>query len=181
MKRYWPMLLTLAALWGASYLFIKVAVEDIPPAPMMAVRTLLAAAVLLGYLAWRLGWTRAVVDLRAAWRHCAVLGVLNAALPFWLIAWGERLRRGGYVLADAEGGEGIHDVLLPTEGLLEACEAGQADKDREVDAHEQEEPTPPHGKPQPPHLHGHQQRDCEDDRAAEGTAQAYGIVPVRLR
>jgi drug/metabolite transporter (DMT)-like permease len=89
-NRYWPMLLTLAALWGASYLFIKVAVEDIPPAPMMAVRTLLAAAVLLGYLAWRLGRTRAVADLRAAWRHCVVLGVLDAALPFWLIAWGEQ-------------------------------------------------------------------------------------------
>ena len=58
MKGYWPMLLLLAALWGASYLFIKVAVEDIPPAPMMAVRTLLAAAVLLSYLAWRMGWTR---------------------------------------------------------------------------------------------------------------------------
>ena len=90
MTRYWPMLLLLAALWGASYLFIKVTVEDIQPAPMMAVRTLLAAAVLLGYLSWRLGRTRAVADLRAAWRHCAVLGVLNAALPFWLIAWGEQ-------------------------------------------------------------------------------------------
>jgi len=90
MNRYWPMLVLLAALWGASYLFIKVAVEDIPPAPMMAVRTLLAAAFLLGYLAWRLGRTRAVADLQAAWRHCAVLGVLNAAVPFWLIAWGEQ-------------------------------------------------------------------------------------------
>jgi len=90
MSRYWPMLLLLAALWGASYLFIKVAVEDIPPAPMMAVRTLLAAAILLGYLAWRMGRTRAVTDLWAAWRHCAVLGVLNAAVPFWLIAWGEQ-------------------------------------------------------------------------------------------
>ena len=90
MNRYWPMLIVLASLWGASYLFIKVAVEDIPPAPMMAVRTLLAAAVLLGYLAWRMGWTRAVADLRAAWRHCAVLGVINAAVPFWLIAWGEQ-------------------------------------------------------------------------------------------
>ena len=90
MKRYWPMLLLLAALWGASYLFIKVAVEDIAPAPMMAVRTLLAAAVLFGYLFWRMGWGRAVTDVRAAWRHCAVLGVLNAAVPFWLIAWGEQ-------------------------------------------------------------------------------------------
>jgi drug/metabolite transporter (DMT)-like permease len=90
MSRYWTMLLTLAAVWGASYLFIKVAVEDIEPAPMMAFRTLLAAAVLLGYIVWRLGRSRAVSELRAAWRHCLVLGVFNAALPFWLIAWGEQ-------------------------------------------------------------------------------------------
>ena len=90
MNRYWPMLLTLAAVWGASYLFIKVAVDEIEPAPMMAVRMLLAAAVLLGYVVWRLGRARAFAELAAAWRHCAVLGVFNAALPFWLIAWGEQ-------------------------------------------------------------------------------------------
>ena len=90
MNRYWPMLIVLAGVWGASYLFIKVAVDEIPPAPMMAVRTLLAAAVLLGYLAWRFGRTRAAAELWAARRHLLVLGVLNAALPFWLIAWGEQ-------------------------------------------------------------------------------------------
>ena len=90
MNRYWPSLILLAAIWGASYLFIKVAVDEIAPAPMMAARTLLAAAVLLGYLVWRFGRERAVAELRAAWRHCLVLGVLNAALPFWLIAWGEQ-------------------------------------------------------------------------------------------
>ena len=90
MNRYWPMLLTLAAVWGASYLFIKVAVDEIAPAPMMAVRTLLAAAVLLGYVVWRFGGARAVGELRAAWRHLLVLGALNAAIPFWLIAWGEQ-------------------------------------------------------------------------------------------
>ncbi len=57
---------------------------------MMAFRTLLAAAVLLGYIVWRLGRETAFGELRAAWRHCLVLGVLNAALPFWLIAWGEQ-------------------------------------------------------------------------------------------
>ena len=90
MNRYWPSLILLAAIWGASYLFIKVAVDEIAPAPMMAARTLLAAAVLIGYVVWRLGRGRAAAELRAAWRHCLVLGVLNAALPFWLIAWGEQ-------------------------------------------------------------------------------------------
>ena len=89
MNRYWPMLLTLAAVWGASYLFIKVAVDEIAPAPMMAVRTSLAAAALLGYVVWRFGRSRAASELRAAWRHALVLGILNAALPFWLIAWGQ--------------------------------------------------------------------------------------------
>ena len=91
MTRYAPMLLTLAAIWGASYLFIKVAVDDgIEPAPLMAVRLLGAAALLAAYLVWRLGAQRAVSELLDAWRPVLVLGVVNAALPFWLIAWGEQ-------------------------------------------------------------------------------------------
>jgi drug/metabolite transporter (DMT)-like permease len=89
-NRYWPMLLLLAGVWGASYFLIKVAVEDIDPAPMMAFRTLVAGGILVGYLVWRLGRTRAFDGLRSAWRHCLVLGALNAAVPFWLIAWGEQ-------------------------------------------------------------------------------------------
>ncbi len=90
MNRYAPMLLLLAAVWGASYLFIKVAVDEIEPAPLMAARTGIAAIVLITYVVARLGWTRAIAELRSAWRHCLALGILNAALPFWLIAWGEQ-------------------------------------------------------------------------------------------
>lgn len=90
MSRYWPLLVLLAATWGASYLFIKVAVEDIPPATMMAVRLLGAAALLFAYLAVSTGARRAVAEVRAAWRPSLVLGVINGALPFWLIAWGEQ-------------------------------------------------------------------------------------------
>jgi len=89
-RSYWPLIFLLASIWGASYLFIKVAVEDIEPAPMMAVRTLLAGAVLVAYLVVSLGRSRAVRDLRAAWRPALVLGALNAAVPFWLVAWGEK-------------------------------------------------------------------------------------------
>ena len=90
-NRYWPMLLVLAAVWGASYLFIKVAVDEIEPAPMMAVRTLLAAAVLLGIR--RL----AARPRRRRWRSCAPPGATASCsasstrrVPFWLIAWGEQ-------------------------------------------------------------------------------------------
>jgi drug/metabolite transporter (DMT)-like permease len=89
-SRYGPMLLTLAAVWGASYLFIKVAVDEVEPAPMMAIRLLGAAVVLSAYLLWRTGTRRAVSDLRAAWRPAVVLGAINAAAPFWLVAWGEK-------------------------------------------------------------------------------------------
>src|SRR4029453_13485066 len=90
MRRYWPMLLTLAAVWGASYLFIKVAVDEVAPAPMMAMRTLLAAAVLITYVVWRFGWQETGGEAPPSWRHFLVLGALNAAVPFWLIAWGEQ-------------------------------------------------------------------------------------------
>ena len=83
------MILTLAAMWGASYLFIKVAVEDIPPAAMTELRVLIAGLLLVGYLAWRLGAAEALGELRAAWRPCLVLGVINAAVPMGLVAWGE--------------------------------------------------------------------------------------------
>jgi drug/metabolite transporter (DMT)-like permease len=88
-RSYWGLILTLAAMWGASYLFIKVAVEDIPPAAMTELRVLLAGALLFGYVAARMGAGRAVGELRRAWVPCAVLGVINAAVPMGLVAWGE--------------------------------------------------------------------------------------------
>jgi drug/metabolite transporter (DMT)-like permease len=76
-------------MWGASYLFIKVAVDDIPPAAMTEVRVLAAGLLLTAYIIWRMGASRAFDELRAAWRPCLVLGVINAALPMSLVAWGE--------------------------------------------------------------------------------------------
>lgn len=90
MRRYWPTLLLLGAIWGASYLFIKLAVEDIEPAPLMTARMLIAGAILAGYLVLTLGGTRASHDLVASWRPALVLGAVNAAIPFWLVAWGEK-------------------------------------------------------------------------------------------
>lgn len=89
MRSYWPLILLLAAMWGASYLFIKVAVEDLPPAAMTELRVLGAGVLLFAYLAWRVGSARAIAELRAAWKPCFVLGVINAAVPMGLVAWGE--------------------------------------------------------------------------------------------
>jgi drug/metabolite transporter (DMT)-like permease len=84
------MLLLLAAIWGASYLFIKVALEDIEPAPMMAIRALAAGLMLLAYLVASMGGRRALAALGRSWRPALVLGAVNAAIPFWLVAWGEK-------------------------------------------------------------------------------------------
>jgi drug/metabolite transporter (DMT)-like permease len=89
-NRYWSLLVVLAATWGASYLFIKVAVEDIEPAPMMCARALIAAAVLLPYLLLTTGARPTAEALRGSWREAIALGAINAAIPFWLIAWGEK-------------------------------------------------------------------------------------------
>lgn len=43
-------LLLLSALWGASYTFIKVAVETIPPVSLIAARTLIAGGVLAAFI-----------------------------------------------------------------------------------------------------------------------------------
>src|SRR5262245_44984223 len=81
------MLVVLATLWGASYTFIKVGVETIPPITLIAGRTLIAAVLLLVIVRLRrLGLPRDGVT----WRRFLIQACLNSAIPFTLIAWGER-------------------------------------------------------------------------------------------
>ena len=89
MRSYWPLILLLAAMWGASYLFIKVAVEDIPPAAMTDIRLAIAAAAADGISRAANRSSSAVGALRRAWIPCLVLGIVNAAIPMTLVAWGE--------------------------------------------------------------------------------------------
>jgi drug/metabolite transporter (DMT)-like permease len=89
-RGYVPRLLLLAALWGSSYFFIKVGVDDVEPTVLMAGRTLLAGLILLAFVITTMGRASTAAELRRSWRPVLVLGVFNAALPFWLIAWGEK-------------------------------------------------------------------------------------------
>jgi drug/metabolite transporter (DMT)-like permease len=81
------LLLVLATLWGASYSLIKVGVETIPPVTLIAARTLIAAALLLAIVRWR--GLRLPRD-GVTWRRFLIQACLNSAIPFTLIAWGER-------------------------------------------------------------------------------------------
>jgi len=78
-------LFTLGAIWGASYIFIRVAVEPLGPVFLMFIRVALSGLILLGYARLR----RQKLDIRGHWRHFIVLGFLGSALPFTLIAWAE--------------------------------------------------------------------------------------------
>jgi drug/metabolite transporter (DMT)-like permease len=89
-RGYVPLLLIVAGIWGASYLFIKVAVDEIEPTAMMDLRLVLAALVLVPFLMLRLGPARAVSEIRAAGMGAFILGIANMAVPFTLIAWGEK-------------------------------------------------------------------------------------------
>jgi drug/metabolite transporter (DMT)-like permease len=112
MGRGYPvMLLTLAFLWGSSFLFIEVALDDIEPTTMMALRLFFGASALVPILMAQRGARRAVGDLRAAGRPLWVLGVVNAAVPFTLIAWGQQYIDSG-IAAIANASLPIFVVLL---------------------------------------------------------------------
>ena len=81
------LLLALATLWGASYTFIKIGIETIPPVTLIAARTLIAGALLLAVLRWRgLSLPRDA----ATWRRFLFQACLNSVVPFTLIAWAEQ-------------------------------------------------------------------------------------------
>jgi drug/metabolite transporter (DMT)-like permease len=80
-------LLLLAFIWGWSFLFIKVAVEGLPPLAVSGGRIALGAAVLVGVCA--ASGLRLPRD-PTTWRHLAVAALLGNVLPFSLLAWGEQ-------------------------------------------------------------------------------------------
>lgn len=81
------LLLVLATLWGASYAFIKVGVATIGPLTLIAARTSIAGAILVGAM-----YLRGVPLPRdaAIWRRFAIQALLNSVVPFTLIAYAER-------------------------------------------------------------------------------------------
>lgn len=76
-------LLLLAAIWGASFLFTRIAAPWFAPNVLILARVGLAA-LMLGAGAW---WLRRSIDWRRDGKHFLVLGTLNSALPFVLFAF----------------------------------------------------------------------------------------------
>ncbi len=77
----------LGLIWGSSFLWIKIAVDEIPPATLVAYRMSLGALGLLAFLAVR---RELVVPRGRQLVPLAILGAINTALPIFLISWGEQ-------------------------------------------------------------------------------------------
>jgi drug/metabolite transporter (DMT)-like permease len=101
----------LAAFWGASYMFIKVAGRAFEPTTMILLRLLIAGLLMVVVLAAQRGWHETLADMRRLGWEGFALGVVNGAIPFTLIAWGEKHIDSG-VAAIANATMPIFVVLL---------------------------------------------------------------------
>jgi drug/metabolite transporter (DMT)-like permease len=84
------MLVALAAIWGSSFMFIKVAVRELTPGEVVFGRVLVGSLTLLAAVPFLLGWRRLGSELRRFALPLIVIGTFNASLPFWLLAWSEK-------------------------------------------------------------------------------------------
>ncbi|MCP4330903.1 MAG: EamA family transporter [Alphaproteobacteria bacterium] len=89
------LLLSLGLIWGAQFLFIEIAIAAVPPALVAAARIVVGAAVitlLARILAGRLHGIDAAAlppGLRP-WVHFSLIGLFEATIPFFLMAWGQQ-------------------------------------------------------------------------------------------
>jgi drug/metabolite transporter (DMT)-like permease len=82
----WALLVTLSLLWGGSFFFVAVALEALSPLMVVTLRVTISAPMLLAILA--------IMGLRLptdgqSWRDFAMMALLNSAIPYFLIAWGQ--------------------------------------------------------------------------------------------
>ncbi|QNP49176.1 DMT family transporter [Diaphorobacter aerolatus] len=83
-QRSWmPEFLLLSAIWGASFLFMRVGAAEFGPFATAGLRVALAALVLTPFMVLKGEWPA----LRKHWKQAMLAGVINSAIPFALFAW----------------------------------------------------------------------------------------------
>ena len=82
----WLMLITLSILWGGSFFFVEVALNDLPAFSIVAFRVVISAAVL-----WAIVFMLKLPIPKSLgiWASFLLMGLLNNAIPFSLITWGQ--------------------------------------------------------------------------------------------
>lgn len=76
-------LISLAAIWGGSFLFMRVSAHVLGPVLLISLRVLLGALFLLAVALMQ----KKPLEFRAHWKHFLILGLINTALPFTLFAF----------------------------------------------------------------------------------------------
>ncbi len=82
----WAMIISLSVLWGGSFFFVGVAVNDLPTLTIVVTRVGLAAIILM--IVMRIRGTPIPMGM-TVWGAFLVMGFLNNAVPFLLIVWGQ--------------------------------------------------------------------------------------------
>lgn len=105
----WLILGALAVIWGGAFFFIGIAVRHVPPLTYVWLRLTIAAAGMWAYV--RISGRQAGLP-KEVWGSILVLAILNNALPFVLIGWGE--------IHIASGLAAILNATTPIWGVLVA-------------------------------------------------------------
>jgi drug/metabolite transporter (DMT)-like permease len=105
-RRWGADFVLLAAMWGASFLFMRISVLDFGPLPTAAVRVAIAAAFLLPIV-----WLRGLLpELGQHWRKTFFIGLLNSGIPFALFSFA--------LLSISTGLSAILNATVPMFGAL---------------------------------------------------------------
>lgn len=84
--RHWIAFSVLGVIWSASFLWIKIALQEIGPMTLVALRVTFGLAFAAGAVAFgRVAWPRTP----GGWFPFLLLGLTSVAAPFFLITWGE--------------------------------------------------------------------------------------------
>ena len=85
--KHWIIFILLGAIWSSSFMWIKIAVQEIGPMMLVAFRALFGLLFGLAVIfIQRVQWPRTF----KSWFPLLLLGLTNIAIPFFLISWGEQ-------------------------------------------------------------------------------------------
>ena len=116
----WVLLIALAAVWGSSFFFNKVALRELPPFTLVWVRSVLAGVFL--YLIVRMSGQSMKHQL-SVWANFALIGTMNSLIPFTLISYGQ-----------TQIASGLASILNATSPLFTVLVAHYATRDERMSA-----------------------------------------------
>lgn len=88
----WGLLALLSLIWGGSFLFVGIAIKELPPLLIVMARVSMAALILLPI---HLIFKGPLPRKAKTWIGCGGMSIVNNAIPFTLIAWGQQHITGG--------------------------------------------------------------------------------------